>query len=84
MLKTLKEFRESLNEEQRNMFHNAFPEDIVKQFFASEDEGSATTVAAELNRYLGSRPLVAISLYKQLSSEQRALISDMAFDEDDE
>ena len=84
MLKNLKELRVSLSAEQKSALQDVFPEDIVERFFASEDEASADSVAADLNKHLASRPMVAFGLFKKLSPDQRAMISDLVFDEDDE
>ena len=84
MLKRLKELRTSLDAEQTTALHDAFPGDIVERFFASEDEPSADTVVADLNKFLASRPMVAFELFKKLSSEQQAMISDLVFDDEDD
>jgi len=84
MLKKLKELRESLNGEQEGLLRDALPGHIVESFFSAGDEGAARILVQELNQHLGKHPLVAFKLYKGLSSEQRELISDLAFDDDDE
>jgi len=84
MLKKLKELRLSLNAEQDGVLHSALPEGIVERFFASEDEAAATSVVADMNEYFGTRPMEAFALYKKLSPEQRAMISDLVFDDDED
>jgi len=84
MLKRLKELRTSLDAGQEEALHDAFPGDIVERFFASEDEPTAVAVVADLNKFLASRPMVAFNLFKKLSSDQRAMISDLVFDDEDD
>lgn len=83
MLSKLQRLRVSLTAEQGDMLHDALPENIVKMFFAANDEMSAGAVVESLNEFLGARPIVAIKLYRELLPEQRALISDLAFDDDE-
>jgi hypothetical protein len=84
MLKKLKDLRESLDADQQGLLNSALPEGIAKRFFSAEDEGAAQALVEEMNKHLGPRPLVAFKLYKGLLPEQRAIISDLIFDEDDE
>ena len=84
MLNKLKQLRDSLSEEQVAALHNAFPEDIVQRFFASSDEESATSLVEDLNKHLASRPVVAFGLYQKLMPEQRAMISDLVFDDEED
>ena len=83
MLKKLQELRATLNEDQKKMLHSAFPEDIVKQFFSADDEQSAVAVIESLNKYLDARPMVVIKLYRDLLPAQRAIILDLAFEEEE-
>jgi len=84
MLTKLKQLRESLDDEQGELLHSVFPEDIVQRFFSSESEEEAVKVVEDLNLYLAARPLVAFDLYKKLLPEQRAMITDLAFDDDED
>jgi hypothetical protein len=84
MLIKLKQLRESLNDEQDELLRSVLPEDIVQRFFSSENEEDAVKVVEDLNKNLAARPLVAFDLYKNLLPEQRAMIADLAFDDDDD
>lgn len=84
MLKKLKELRMSFNAEQEGVLHNVLPKDIVERMFASEDEATADSVVTDMNKYFGTRPMVAFELYKKLSPDQRAMISDLVFDDDED
>lgn len=83
MLKELIELKTSLNTEQESVLRNALPEDIAQRFFSVNDEKDATVFVKDLHKYLASRPMKAFGLYQKLSPEQRALISDLVFDDDD-
>ena len=41
-------------------------------------------VVEDLNKNLAARPLVAFDLYKKLLPEQREMIADLAFDDDED
>ncbi len=84
MLKKLNEFKESLNSEQIETLRSALSEDIVQRFFSANDEDTATKLVEDLNKHLASRPVVAFGLYQKLSSEQRAMITDLVFDEEED
>jgi len=84
MLKNLKELRDSLSAEQHELLKTALPKEIVKRFFSAENEEAAQMLVADMNKHLGPRPLVAFNLYRGLTPKQRASISDLIFDEDDE
>lgn len=83
MLKKLIELRISLNSEQEEALRNALSQDIVQRFFSVDDEDGAIVLVTDLHKHLASRPMIAFGLYQKLSSEQRALISDLVFDDDD-
>ena len=81
MLETLHKFKSSLNPEQEALLRASLPQEIIQRFFSANDENSAGSIVEEMNEYLTSKPLVALALYKKLSSEQRTMISDMVFND---
>ena len=84
MLKTLKEFRDSLNDEQEAALNDALPGGLVEHFHSADNEVLAQGLVEKLNKHLAQHPLVAFNLYKALDSKQRALISDLAFDDEED
>lgn len=83
MLKTLKALRESINDEQEVALRDAIP-GLVEQFFSVDNEELAQGLVEKMNKHLAQNPIVAFNLYKALDSKQRALISDLAFDDDED
>lgn len=83
MLTELQNLRSSLNADQEKLLRNVLSEDLAKQFFSANDETTAVAAAQAMYQFLMAKPLAALGLYRSLSPEQRAFISNLAIDEDE-